>query len=204
METIFRQCRELNESIIVLDQQPAQLSSFCMANTFVTIVMNLKYKRDVDSIRSILLNDSAKEYPIRLELGQAIVKLQDRIQDAFLIRIPEFHIKKGIVTDEFIKKRGEKPRLSYPITPKEKAFLKDIADFPDSNVVQRYERLAISPREGTEIKTNLLTKGFIIQEDIFLANGRIKKLRLKDAGIKSLQEDKDSLGSAADRLPTAL
>jgi hypothetical protein len=71
-------------------------------------------------------------------------------------------------------------------------------------VVQRYERLTISPREGTEIKTNLLTKGFIVQEDIFLANGRIKKLRLKDAGIKSLQEGNDSLGSTADRLPTAL
>ena len=205
VETIFRQCRELNESIIVLDQQPAQLSAFCMANTFVKIVMNLKYRKDVDTInKSLLLNDNAREYPVRLGLGQAIVKLQDRIQDAFLIRIPEFRIKKGMVTDEFIKKRSEKPRLSHPITPKEKAFLKDIADFPDSNVVQRYERLTISPREGTEIKTNLLTKGFIVQEDIFLANGRIKKLRLKDAGIKSLQEGNDSLGSTADRLPTAL
>ena len=195
IETIFRQCRELNESIIVLDQQPSQLSAFCMANTFVTIVMNLKYRQDVDTInKSLLLNDNAKEYPVRLSLGQAIVKLQDRVQDAFLIRIPEFRIRKGLVTDDFIRKRAEKPRLTYPLTSKEQAFLVDIATFPDSSVVQRYERLSISPREGTEIKDNLLTKGFIAQEDIILPTGRIKKLRLKDAGIKSLQEDKDSIG----------
>lgn len=195
IETIFRQCRELNESIIVLDQQPSQLSAFCMANTFVTIVMNLKYRQDVDTInKSLLLNDNAKEYPVRLSLGQAIVKLQDRIQDAFLVRIPEFHIKKGLVTDDFIHKRTEKPQVTYALTAKERAFLNDIINFPDSSVVQRYDRLSISPREGTEIKDYLLVKGLIVQEDLFTSTGRIKKLRPTDAGIKCLQEAKDFIG----------
>lgn len=188
IETIFRQCRELNESIIVLDQQPAQLSSFCLANTYTTIVLNLKHRKDVDMInKSLLLNDEEREYPIRLGLGQAIVKLQDRVQNAFLLRIPEFVIKKGIITDDFIRKRGEQPRLSYIVNDKEKAFLADVVAFPNSSVVERYERLMLGARDGTQIKENLIAKGLIMQQDLITPNARVKQLKLSEAGERALK-----------------
>jgi DNA helicase HerA-like ATPase len=193
IETIFRQCREINISITVLDQQPAQLSPYCMANTYGTIVTNLKHRKDVDMVnRSILLDEKEKEYPIRLSLGQAIVKLQDRIQNAFLIRIPEFPIKKGLITDEFLKRKYAQPAVSYALSLKEKSFLQDIKDFPDAKIVERYERLGFGAREGTEIKEFLLSKGLIEQKDLFTSTGRIKQLSLTELGMSELARDEEN------------
>ena len=193
METVFRQCRELNESLIILDQHPAQISHFALANTYTTIVMNLKHKKDVDMInKCLLLKDEEKDYPIMLGLGQAIVKLQDRIQGAFLVKVPEFFIKKGIITDEFIKKRAVKPSISYAISEKERLFLKDIQGFPESSIVKRYERLLIGPREGTEIKECLISKGLIEQEDLITPTGRVKRLRLTELGAKEIQDNEQN------------
>jgi DNA helicase HerA-like ATPase len=190
---VFRQCRELNESIIILDQHPSQISTFALGNTYTTIVMNLKHKKDVDSVKKfLLLEDKENEFPIRLGLGQAIVKLQDRIQDAFLIKVPEFPIKKGIITDEFIRKRIEKPRTSYQVTEKEKLFLTDVINFPNSNVVQRYERLFLGARDGTEIKDSLLFKGLIEQNDLITPSGRIKQLRLTELGSNELKGNEEN------------
>lgn len=190
METVFRQCRELNEAILIFDQQPSQLSTYSIANTYTTIVMNLKHKKDVDMVNKfLLLEDKEEDYSIRLGLGQAIVKLQDRIQGAFLIRIPEFNIKKGIITDDFIKRRTEQPHLSYSITDKEKLFLLDILKYPDSSVVERYSRLSLGAREGTLIKDRLLTKRLIEQEDIVTATARIKGLRVTEAGMVQIKDD---------------
>jgi len=187
METVFRQCRELGEGIIILDQQPSELSPFSLANTYTTIVMNLKYKRDVDAVNKFLLLDKSEEdYPIRLGLGEAIVKLQDRVQNSFLIRVPEFHIRKGAVTDDAIRLKTEKPRINYVPTDQEKGFLKDVHEFPGATIVQRYERLGLGAREGTQLKEILLAKGFIQQEDVVTENARIKKLRLTGLGMSEL------------------
>ena len=194
METVFRQCRELNESLIIIDQHPAQISHFAMANTYTTLVMNLKHRKDIDAIKKcLLLKDEEEEFPIRLGLGQAIIKLQDRIQGAFLVRVPEFVIRKGIITDEFIRKRVQKPSISYAISEKERLFLMDIQGFPESSIVNRYERLSIGPRDGTEIKEYLISKGLIEQEDLITPTGRVKRLRLTELGAKEIQDNEQNV-----------
>jgi len=194
METVFRQCRELNEALVISDQLPSQISHVALANTFTSVVMNLKHKRDVETVNKfLLLKEKERDYPILLGVGQAIVKLQDRIQQAFLVRIPEFSIKKGIITDEFLKKRYINPKISYSLSAKEKLFLQDIRDFPGSKIVERYERLGLGAREGTEIKDYLLSKGLIEQKDLFTATGRIKQLHLTEAGMSHLKPDGENI-----------
>jgi hypothetical protein len=195
METVFRQCRELNEAIVILDQQPSQLSSFSLANTYTAIVMNLKHKKDVEMVNKFLLLDGKQEdYPIRLSLGQAIVKLQDRIQNSFLIRVPEFPITKGVITDEFLRRKIELPKLTYTLSDKERHFLADIQAFPEASVVQRYQRLSLGAREGTLIKEGLISKGLIEQQDLITPTSRIKQLRLTELGMKEIKADDEFSG----------
>lgn len=99
-DIIMREIREFGESIIVVDQDPSLLSIPALGNTYATICMNLKERRDVNLMSSVLLLDSEdKKYLTKLEVGQAIVKLQGRHTDPFLINIPKVDIQKGYVND---------------------------------------------------------------------------------------------------------
>jgi len=198
METTFREIREFGESLIILDQHPYQISLPALGNTYVTIVLNLKHKKDVGAIAScMMLEDDEKNYPGNLELGEAIVRLQGRIMKPFLIKIPEFDIKKGLVTDEMIKEKisryfGEikgKEALSQGITDvsksaelgeEEKALLIDVLKYPFSTVVKRYEILKLNRRKGNYFKDNLINKGYIKPKEIKLSNGRMILFELTD------------------------
>jgi hypothetical protein len=74
-----------------------------MGNTFTTIGMNLKTRADVMAIgNAMLLTDEQKEWLGRLPVGMAIVKLQDRYVEPFVIQIPRVDIKKGFATDDYL------------------------------------------------------------------------------------------------------
>jgi DNA polymerase III delta prime subunit len=100
-EIICREIREFGESLIILDQDPSLLSVPALGNTYTTICFNLKAGSDINVMRSVLnLSFQDKDFLSRLELGQAVVKLQGRWPDPFLIQIPKVNIAKGRVTDE--------------------------------------------------------------------------------------------------------
>jgi len=196
METTFREIREFGESLIILDQHPCQISLPALGNTYATIVMNLKHKKDVSAIAQCMMLDSEqKEYPGNLEVGEAIVRLQGRIMKPFLIRVPEFDIKKGTMTDESIRERmvgyfykfqGNQP-LNQGVTDiskkdivnnGEKLLLIDILKFPFSSITTRYQKLNLNRRKGNAIKDWLVNQGYIQPEEIKLSNGRIMLFRL--------------------------
>jgi hypothetical protein len=121
-----------------------------------------------------LLLDSSKDVLGTLDVGQAVVKLQGRIQKPFLISIPEFTIQKGRVTDEQIREYmkdkvsqlGTEDQTSENTAGEEGgfiengpgsllngleiAFLQDVVDYPDSGVAARYKHLGLSGRQGAE------------------------------------------------------
>jgi hypothetical protein len=108
-DIILREIREFGESLIIIDQDPSLLSVPALGNTYTTICLNLKAGNDVNVMRPILnLSFEDKDFLSKLEVGQAIVKLQGRWTDPFLIQIPEVNITKGSVTDENIKTRMAK------------------------------------------------------------------------------------------------
>jgi hypothetical protein len=66
--------------------------------------MNLKHRNDVNTAADcMLLSSDDKEYLGRLEVGYAIVKLQGRWFAPFLVKFPLVRLKKGIVTDSWVK-----------------------------------------------------------------------------------------------------
>lgn len=103
-DVIMREIRELGECIVIIDQHPSLISQPALGNSYCTLAFNMKHNSDVKAVAAcMLLSPEETEYLGRLPVGYAIVKLQDRYFFPFLIQIPEFKIKKGIVTDEFLR-----------------------------------------------------------------------------------------------------
>src|SRR4030042_2001180 len=121
--------------------------------------MNLKTRTDINAVAQCLLLDKEKDILGSLEVGQAVVKLQGRIAHPFQVSIPEFVIKKGRITDTYVKKHmqdiapviaeedfrlpadkdgdstmSKKADLAKNL---ELAFLRDIKEYPDSGIALR-------------------------------------------------------------------
>jgi hypothetical protein len=199
MDIIFREIREFGESLILLDQHPSKISLFALGNTYCTICMNLKHKTDINGVGQCMLLDKEREILGSLDVGQAVVKLQGRIARPFQISIPLFPIDKGKITDTFIKKHMQEifpvvqqedfrlpesqPESALVSKPENKeellsAFLKDIQQYPDSGIAQRYKRLSISVRQGQNIKNKALNRGLIEEQIQTTKTGRIKVINL--------------------------
>jgi hypothetical protein len=76
MELTFRDIREFGEGLIILDQHPSQISLPALGNTYCTICMNLKHRKDIGAMSQCMLLESKESDLLgELEVGQAIVKL---------------------------------------------------------------------------------------------------------------------------------
>jgi hypothetical protein len=207
MDIIFREIREFGESLILLDQHPSKISLYAIGNTFCTICMNLKHKTDINAMAQCMLLDKEKDILGSLDVGQAVVKLQGRIARPFQITIPEFKIEKGKITDNYIKQHmhniapafeEEDFRLptgnnshqtkqtmdanAKPVEVAETAFLRDVLENPESGIAARYKRLDLSVRQGQKLKSKLLIKELIEENQETTRTGRLRVIRLTEKG----------------------
>jgi len=105
-DILLREVREFGESVIVIDQDPSLLSIPALGNTYTTICLGLKERSDISVMASALnLTGEDREILTKLEIGQAIAKLQGRWPEPFLIEVPKVEINKGSVTDQLLKDR---------------------------------------------------------------------------------------------------
>lgn len=217
-DIILREIRELGESIILIDQHPSLISMPALGNTYTTICMNLKHKTDMRTIsESLLLDDEQIDFLGQLEVGTAIVKLQGRYFQPFLVKIPLFPVKKGEITDKDIKGENESysaenevVRVSEEInevvrvvrgmfkergkeeilTEDEKGFLTDIAKFPVSGVTTRYTRLGLNRFQGNKIQKDLMEQGLITFKQVSTMKGKIKVMMLTGKGKDEIKDVK--------------
>jgi hypothetical protein len=210
MEIIFREIREFGESLILLDQHPSKISLPALGNTYTTICMNLKHKTDINAMAQCLLLDKEKDLLGSLEVGEAVVKLQGRIPRAFQVKIPEFLIEKGKVSDSFVKEymkeiapgepegefllpaKADENTISTSISISSNkahlaknlglAFLRDIQDYPDSGIVARYKRLGVSVRQGQKLKTKALELSLAHEQTEATRTGRQILTQLTEKG----------------------
>ncbi|MEI6166663.1 MAG: DUF87 domain-containing protein [bacterium] len=198
VEVIFREIREMSEGIVFLDQMPSEISKTALANTYTTISMNLKGKQDVATISAaMLLQDDQALALGTMEIGKAIVKLQGRIKEPFMIRVPEMKIPAVPVTDDDIRmmmaphiRVTEQHEASPPLqlSDSEMRLLQDIAVAPESGTVARYTRLSLSGRQGDKAKRALIDAGLVEENERLTQKGRTKNARLTDAGKRLLEE----------------
>jgi len=216
MDILLREIRELGESIILIDQHPSLISIPSLGNTNCTIAMNLKHRLDVNGISSaMLLADDEQEYLGMLKVGSGIVRLQNRLTKPFIVKFPQFEVKKGSVTDKRIKiimsgysaysdnlLPAEKPMEDiwairkedkirdnqYEITEDKKRLLIDVMEYPISGIAERYKRLSFSVYKGNKNRDSLISKGLLESFSISTFEGRVNYLDLTKRGEAELQE----------------
>lgn len=213
-DIILREIRELGESIILLDQHPSLISKPALGNTYLTIVGNLKHRSDINMIAdSLLLDTKQARFLGKLEQGWAVIRLQGRWFEPFLVRFPLVRVRKGAVSDEDVRKlmkrfvtenRGnensqirmsaesdkntprEESRQQIPVNAR--VLLRDVHRFPGSPVTERYERTGLNAYQGNRAKERLLAEGLIREAPIPTRRGRIRSLELTEKGRAVLKE----------------
>jgi hypothetical protein len=213
-DIILREIRELGESVVLLDQHPSLISKPALGNTYTTIVGNLKHRSDISMIAdSLLLDTKRARYLGKLEIGWAMVKLQGRWFEPFLVRFPLVRVKKGTVTDEdvvaamsgFWKERPEPEPEQTEVggeihTAEEQAnsvqdempknarlLLFDVYNQPASPVTERYERVGVNNYQGNRAKDWLVGQGYLTSGSVSTGRARIRHLRLTEKGRKALE-----------------
>ena len=210
MEMVLRQCREIGIGMILVDQHPSLISQAALGNAYTTICLNLKDPTDVKKAADLCnLDETERRHFTRLPVGHAIIKLQDRWQHPFLVRIPRISVNKGAITDELLREdqnggvsAGSDSRIDPPaeralddgsrpadtMTPDAQALLNDILSHPESGVDARYNRLGLSADRGNKTKKSLVEAGWIVSELVRTGNTRRLVLRLTpEAGAAANQ-----------------
>ena len=211
VDVILREIRELGEAVIIVDQMPAEISNVALANTYCTIAFNIKHQSNVSAVSNCMLfqdRSKEKDYLGKLPIGEAIIKLQDRWPDPFLIKVPLIKLNKGLITDIDIKnhmrgylndKNLQQPRnpersdagvICVPdkIGKEEQELLEDILNFASSGIIERYRRLGFDSFLGNASKEALTTHGLIKTIDIPTSRGRLKILELTEQGKEFLKK----------------
>jgi hypothetical protein len=212
-DIILREIRELGESIVLLDQHPSLISKPALGNTYLTVVGNLKHRSDINMIAdSLLLDTKQARFLGKLEQGWAMVKLQGRWFEPFLVRFPLVKVKKGTVSDEDIRKamKGLIPvagwEEGYPedraeglgrrdqATDEETAvpknaelLLRDVQRYPVSPVTERYERIGLNTYQGNKAKDWLVGQGLLKIASFSTEKARIRVLEFTHNGRKALE-----------------
>ena len=215
-DVILREIRELGEAIILIDQHPSLISIPALGNTYTTLCFGLKHRADMFTIsESLLLAKDEVDFLGQLETGTAIVKLQGRYFKPFLVRLPLFQIRKGIVSDSEVRsrmagnlaengvvrlERGLRGIVSsleglvnkgggqVVLEADERRFLEDIAIHPISGVVARYTRLGMNRYRGNQIQNRLQENKLISWRPVSTSSGRLKVMVLTDSGKKAIPD----------------
>lgn len=208
-ELLMREVRELGEGVVILDQHPSLVSLPALGNTFCTIALNQKHQRDVQAIgRALLLADDDRSLLGQLPIGHAVVKLQDRWQRPFEIRLAHSGLQKGVIGDDAVRRRWltlsahsaeevvpnrhpEQPlhsRAGEDLDSSAKALFLDVARVPFSPLGERLARCGLSGWTGEHATTRLLHAGLVEAGMVRVGRTRRRILRLTPTGRTLVQE----------------
>lgn len=102
LETIFREVRGFGQGVIVISQHLSKIPLFISGNCGTQIHLMAQHEDDLYAIkRSLFLRD---EHCLnQLKVGEAFVKIQGRVNEPCHIKFPLVHVKKGVVTDTYLR-----------------------------------------------------------------------------------------------------
>jgi hypothetical protein len=176
-DIIMREIRELGEAMIIIDQHPSRISISALGNLSTKFALTLSLNQDIYAVSNAMLLDKKQQrYLAMLTLGQCICR-SDRFTQPVLLSIPDFPLKKGLVTDEDLKSRMEaylkdsrqdRPPLAETgsirgiqnketLSPLGRIMLENIAMKPLSGVVKRFKELGIKVSPGYGIIEELVS-----------------------------------------------
>ena len=213
-DIIMREIRELGEAIIIIDQHPSKMSVSALGNLSTKFALTLSLNQDVMAISNAMLLEKAEQrFFSMLTLGQCICR-SDRFPKPILLSIPNFPLKKGIITDEDIKRHMEKylqdlrPEIAplpetgsvygiqsqETLSPLGRIVLENIAVKPLVGLVKRFKELGLKISHGYKVIEELTFLKLIIP--LTIDGNRLYELTFpgkKALGKKVIQKGKGGL-----------
>jgi len=222
LENVSREIRATGQGLTYITQHPSLLPVWLLGNCHTQIYLGLQHEADIKAAKqSLFLKFEEQEYLNMLKVGEAIVKVKNRIEPC-LVKVPLVELGENI-EDDWLKenmrgysqavsdaKEGENRGYSqgdnkesgfgeYPPALRDK-FLADIYLNPLSSVTQRYKRIGAILRAGNQCKDDLIENGFIAQRKIITKTGWITlleptqkgRLMLNELGYRAV-DDKESV-----------
>jgi len=206
IENIYREIRSTGQGLVSITQHSSLLPQYVAGNSHCQITLALQHEDDIRaSKKALFLEEGQEVYLDKLKIGEGLVKIKGRIP-ACLVKFPLVPVRKGEITDEYIKKimagyltdlRAKSRRDSRiePIYPGANSndsaivneFLLDIENNPISTTVKRYERLGLNHKTGNEIKYRFMQDGSIKDKEIITKQGKIVLLDLTLKGKEYLR-----------------
>ncbi len=205
LENVYREIRGFGQGLITITQHPSMLPVYLLGNCHTQIYLGLQHEDDIRTAKkSLFLNYDEEVFLNMLKVGEAIIKIKNRINPCH-VRIPLVPIN-GNVTDSDIKDHSRILRDLSDLHPEKgkfrdfggiysrhnrddikgksgldsdlKNFLIDIYKYPLSYLIQRYKRLGFNPKYGTLHKERLVKEGYVIPRNLFI--GKTKRIVLFD------------------------
>jgi hypothetical protein len=180
-DVIMREIRELGEAIIIIDQHPSKMSVSALGNLSTKFALTLSLNQDIMAIsNAMLLDKTEQKYLSMLTLGQCICR-SDRFPKPVLLSIADFPLKKGLVTDEDLKKhmqgylQDSRPQMApigkpgnicciqnrETLSPLGRIMLENIAQKPILGLVKRFKDLGLKVSHGYKVIDELMASNFI-------------------------------------------
>jgi hypothetical protein len=215
LENIYREIRAFGQGIVSITQHPSLLPIYVLGNCHTQIYLGLQHADDIRTAhKSLFLNYDEESYPSILKVGEAIVKIKNRVEPC-LVKTPLVSIKKGGITDDWLKvntpaylpefhddrhkvqpgflpedkyrkqKKGKGPKILGNTHTK---LLEDIFHHPLSGITQRYKRLKLNPKYGNKFKNLLIAQGCIQPRKVITKKGLIMLFDITPKGKGILRD----------------
>lgn len=104
-DMIYREMREYGTSLICLDQHVSKISDTVTGNSACHVAFQQQLPNDIDEISSIMQNRDRRDMFSLLPVGSAIVKMSDRFNSPFLLKVPFMDLRKDNISDEELHTR---------------------------------------------------------------------------------------------------
>ncbi|HDL02199.1 MAG TPA: ATP-binding protein, partial [Candidatus Pacearchaeota archaeon] len=104
-DMIYREMREYGTSLICLDQHISKISDTVKGNSACHIAFQQQLPQDIFDISELTQLREQRHYFSSLPVGSAIVKLSERYNQPFQIKVPYIEKRGNHITDEEIKSR---------------------------------------------------------------------------------------------------
>jgi predicted transcriptional regulator len=216
IESLVRTCREFGQGVMIIDQNPGKIADAILGNLNSVISMNLGNSRDINAVGTAMaLEPDIKRYLGRLEVGEAICRIKDRLKDPVLVKIdaPEDVRKIEPTPEEILAHNGNfvafvpqdsdvfKPVLRKEfshisredkLTPLHRKILRYLKINYGANLKSTFISQGLSYRRGNGMKKHLESKGLIYSERVSTSTGHETRLYLTDKGHKYLENTEDA------------
>lgn len=149
-DMIYREMREYGTSLICLDQHISKISDTVTGNSACHVAFQQQLPSDIEEVSSIMQNRDRKDLFSLLPVGSAIVKMSDRFNSPFLLKVPFMNLRKESISDEELQTRMQFLLNEMEVKKYDPEFLEEIKS-PENNMEEPVEE---EQKESIEIEKN--------------------------------------------------